>query len=185
MTTDIGSALNALPTNVAGFWRGDLSSLFSNIATALLIAAVVTSTMLLIVGAIRWIISGHDKEGLASAQRRITAALVGLAIAFSIWAVMSLIKHFFGIGAPGSTGAPPSPGGGGGNGEEAQWYDCCDYPDVYGVNGFTVSPSECKAARTDPQRQECVADGQEFRWYQYDPSHCDMFFINQGCWESH
>jgi hypothetical protein len=188
MTTDIGSALNALPTNVAGFWRGDLSTLFSNLATAFLVVAVVTSTFLLLWGAIRLSMSGHDKEGLASAQKRITAALVGLAIAFSIWAIMSLVKHFFGIGQTGGgplgtgapAGAPAAPPE-----TEKGWVDCCEHPEVYGKNGYTVSVADCKAARADPDRQECVADGQIDRWYQYEVVHCDQFFINKGCWESH
>lgn len=190
MTTDIGSALNALPATAAGFWRGDLSTLFSNLATALLVVAVVVSTFLLLWGAIRWIMSGHDKEGLASAQKRITAAIVGLMIAFSIWAIMSLVKHFFGIGTPEGPGSPrgtetPAASETNGGQPRPQWYDCCNYPDVYGVNGFTVSPSDCRAARADPERRQCVADGQTFRWYQEELIYCDQFFINQGCWERH
>lgn len=186
MQTDIGAALSALPATAAGFWQTGLNALLNNLATAFLIAAVVVATFFLLYGAILWIVSGSDKEKLASAQKTITAALIGLIIALSAFAIMALIRHFFGIGGASGTlvgprGAPATPPG-----EERQaWVDCCEHPEVYGKNGFTVPVAECKAARANPQRRQCVADGQEFRWYQHDVIYCDQFFINKGCWESH
>ncbi len=51
----------------------------------------------MIVGAIQWITSGGDKAALDAAKGKITNALVGLIILFSIIAIIKLIESFFGI----------------------------------------------------------------------------------------
>lgn len=63
---------------------------------ALIIAALI-AFIFLVIGGIRWITSGGDKEGTAKAQSTITAALVGLVIVFAAWAIMRLLAVFFGI----------------------------------------------------------------------------------------
>lgn len=63
---------------------------------ALIIAAVVFFFMLLI-GGIKWIMSGGDKGKTEEARNQITAALVGLVIVFSAWAIAQLTKALFGI----------------------------------------------------------------------------------------
>lgn len=49
----------------------------------------------LMVGAIQWISSGGDKQALESARGKISNALIGLLILFSIFAVATLIGKFF------------------------------------------------------------------------------------------
>lgn len=66
------------------------------IKLAMVIAAVVFF-LILIVGGIRWIISGGDKQQTENARGQITAALVGLVIVFGAWAIAQLIGTFFGI----------------------------------------------------------------------------------------
>ena len=51
----------------------------------------------LIVGGVKWITSGGDKEATAGAQKTITAALVGLLIVFAAWAIAQLVSVFFGV----------------------------------------------------------------------------------------
>jgi len=51
----------------------------------------------LVIGGIKWIASGGDKAQTESARNQITAALVGLVIVFAAWAILALIKVFFGI----------------------------------------------------------------------------------------
>jgi len=51
----------------------------------------------LIIGGIKWVTSGGDKEKTAGAQQTLTAALVGLVIVFASWAIIKLIETFFGI----------------------------------------------------------------------------------------
>lgn len=52
---------------------------------------------ILVFGGIQWILSGGDKAKTEAARNKITAALVGLVIVFSAWAIITLIKSLFGV----------------------------------------------------------------------------------------
>lgn len=66
------------------------------VAMALVVAAIVFF-FILVIGGIRWILSGGDKAQTENARNQITAALVGLVIVFSAWAIVQLIQAFFGV----------------------------------------------------------------------------------------
>jgi magnesium-transporting ATPase (P-type) len=66
------------------------------IQMAMVIAAIVFF-FVLVIGGIKWVASGGDKTQTESARNQITAALVGLVIVFAAWAILQLIKTFFGI----------------------------------------------------------------------------------------
>lgn len=51
----------------------------------------------LVLGAIQWISSGGDKQALEGARSKITNAVIGVVILFSLFAVLSLIQNFFKI----------------------------------------------------------------------------------------
>lgn len=74
-----------------------LPEMISAIIRFALIAAAIIAFFFLVVGGIKWITSGGDKEGTANAQKTITAALVGLVIVFAAWAIMQLLETFFDI----------------------------------------------------------------------------------------
>lgn len=63
---------------------------------ALIVASVILLAML-ITGGIQWMSAGGDKAKVETARGRITNALIGLTIVFSIYAITSLIKAIFGI----------------------------------------------------------------------------------------
>lgn len=63
----------------------------------ILVIAALVAFVFLIIGGIKWVTSGGDKEKTAGAQRTLTAALVGLVIVFAAWAIMKLLETFFGI----------------------------------------------------------------------------------------
>ncbi|MGB9637409.1 MAG: hypothetical protein ACPLY7_01285 [Microgenomates group bacterium] len=63
----------------------------------ILVIAALLFFFMLVVGGIQWIISGGDKAGSENARKRITSALVGLAIVFSAWAIALLVKALFGV----------------------------------------------------------------------------------------
>ena len=73
------------------------SSVISGLIKFLLVIAAVLFFFMLVVGGIQWIISGGDKAGSENARKRITSALVGLAIVFAAWAIVSLVKALFGV----------------------------------------------------------------------------------------
>ena len=97
LETDIGGALGALPKASTGFWSLGLNALLNNLAQFFLVVAVAVAVFVLIFGGIKWATAGGDKEALGSAQKIITSAIIGLIIIFAAWAIINLIKAFFGI----------------------------------------------------------------------------------------
>lgn len=63
----------------------------------LLGVAGVISFFFLLWGGIQWILAGGDKEGTEKARKRITNALIGLAIVFSAYALLFLLNALFGV----------------------------------------------------------------------------------------
>ena len=91
-----------------------LNVFIPNIITLALTFAVIAFVIVLLYAGIQWITSGGDKEGLSNAQKKISAAIIGIVILFSTWAIIGLVRHFFGIGALGGTATTPggTPGSG-------------------------------------------------------------------------
>lgn len=71
--------------------------LLPNLVTLTLIIGSVIFLFIIIMGAIQWISSGGDKQGLESARSKISNALIGLVILFSIFAVIKVAESFFGV----------------------------------------------------------------------------------------
>lgn len=63
----------------------------------LLGVAGVISFFFLLWGGIQWILAGGDKEGTEKARKRITNALIGLAIVFSAYALLFILNALFGV----------------------------------------------------------------------------------------
>lgn len=74
-----------------------LPGIVSTIIKLILVVAALIAFIFLVVGGIKWITSGGDKEQTAKAQGTITAALVGLVIVFAAWAIIKLLEAFFGF----------------------------------------------------------------------------------------
>ncbi len=63
----------------------------------ILIASALAAFFFLLIGGIQWILAGGDKEGTEKARKKITRALIGLAIVFSAYAIAFLVDSIFGI----------------------------------------------------------------------------------------
>ena len=74
-----------------------IPNIVSSAIQLILVISALIAFIFLIVGGIRWITAGGDKEKTAGAQKTLTSALVGLVIVFAAWAIMSLIGKFFGV----------------------------------------------------------------------------------------
>ena len=74
-----------------------LNTLLPNLIALVLIIASIAAFFFLILGGIRWMISGGDKTGTQEAGKQVTAAVIGLALVFSIYAIITLIGQFFGL----------------------------------------------------------------------------------------
>lgn len=73
----------------------DIPTMVLTAINLILITASIASFILLLVGALQWIMSGGDKESLDKAKKRITASLVGLAIVFSVYALSMIVSYLF------------------------------------------------------------------------------------------
>ena len=93
-----GVTVNLKPTgNFAGLENFTVSGIIAAAIQLILVVAALVALVFLILGGIRWITSGGDKEKTAKAQSTITAAVVGLLIIFATWAIIRLVESFFGI----------------------------------------------------------------------------------------
>lgn len=79
---------------VTGFTVPKIITTGINIA---LILAAVGFFAFLVMGAMQWISSGGDKEGVEKARKKITSALIGLTILFSVYALALLSQTIFGV----------------------------------------------------------------------------------------
>lgn len=92
-----------------GFEITDIGKFISRAMTYALAIAGILVFVYLVWGGIQWITSGGDKSKTEEARSRITAALVGLAIVATAWAVIQLVSYFFGINFLFSDGFKPEP----------------------------------------------------------------------------
>lgn len=83
-----------LAGSVAGLTIGGIIAGLLKLA---LVVAAIVFFFILVIGGIRWIISGGDKGQTEQARSQITAALVGLVIVFAAWAIAGLIGTFFNV----------------------------------------------------------------------------------------
>lgn len=74
-----------------------IGSVVSTAIKVLVIVAAVLFFFWLVLGGIKWITSGGDKNKTEEARQQITAALVGLVVVFSAWAIAKLIDILFGV----------------------------------------------------------------------------------------
>ena len=73
-----------------------LELFLTNFITLALMAAGVLSFTMLLWGGIGYITAGGDKEATQNAAKKISAALIGLVIAFSVFAIIKLVDTIFG-----------------------------------------------------------------------------------------
>lgn len=89
--------LTQIASNYQGLSNITVQGVISFIINAILIVAGLFSFLYLLWGGVQWILAGGDKEGTEKARKRITAALIGLAIVFSAYALALLVKSIFGV----------------------------------------------------------------------------------------
>ena len=73
------------------------SAFISGAISFLLGVAGVVAFIFLLWGGLQWILAGGDKEGTEKARKKITSALIGLAIVFSAYALIFIIQALFNI----------------------------------------------------------------------------------------
>lgn len=74
-----------------------VQGMISGFIRLILVIAGLAFFFILVIGGVKWILSGGDKAHTEGARNQITAALVGLVIVFSAWAIIQLINTFFNV----------------------------------------------------------------------------------------
>ncbi|HLD91827.1 MAG TPA: hypothetical protein VI795_00360 [Patescibacteria group bacterium] len=99
LNTLLADTVNLKPTGgLAGSLTGlTLDNIVGGGLKLILVIAALVFFFILVLGGISWIMSGGDKAKTEGARNQITAALVGLVIVFSAWAIATLVGTFFGI----------------------------------------------------------------------------------------
>ena len=87
-----GLSLNMQATNFSDF----MARFFPALVSLFFVIGSLIFIFIFLLGAIQWINSGSDKGALEAARGRITHAIIGLAILFSLFAIVNLIEIFFG-----------------------------------------------------------------------------------------
>lgn len=83
----------------------NLTKIIGGVLQLLLLAAAVFFFVYLVIGGIKWIMSGGDKAQIEAARNQITHALIGLVIVFAAWLIAGLVNSLVGI----NIFAPPIP----------------------------------------------------------------------------
>ena len=104
-TMAVAETIDINPSKISGFGTTGLtllgtitvSSLVSGAVALILIASALVFFFMLIVGGIKWMMAGGDKEKAGEARGQLTSALVGLMIILAAWAIIALIKTLFGV----------------------------------------------------------------------------------------
>jgi hypothetical protein len=86
-------AVPGIGTDPTKFLGGFLRALI----TLGLVAGGVIFLFMLILGGIQWITSGGDKLANENARKRVTNALIGIFVLFSVYGIINLVGCFFGI----------------------------------------------------------------------------------------
>jgi len=75
----------------------DLGKLLSNILALIFFFAALLAFIFILIGGLQWITAGGDKASAQSARDRITAAVVGLLIVVSAFAITVILNAVLGI----------------------------------------------------------------------------------------
>ena len=83
--------------NFEGLANLTLPGIVSGAVSLVLLVVALIFFFVLIMGGLKWVMSGGDQKNVESARNQITNALIGLAIVFATFAIMKLIETIFGI----------------------------------------------------------------------------------------
>lgn len=74
-----------------------ISTYLLNFLTIGFIVGGIIFLFMLIVGSVEWITAGGEKEKAGNASKRITSAVVGIAILFSVFIIVRVVQVVFGV----------------------------------------------------------------------------------------
>lgn len=84
---------------VTGNAGGDLGNLISNTITLFFTIGGIGFMIMILWGAVNWILSGGDKEKIAGARKRITTAIIGLVLLSLTFVITIVVGQITGVDA--------------------------------------------------------------------------------------
>ena len=85
--------------NRPAFFFADATTLINSILNFVMILGALLVFMYLIWGGIEWITSGGDKGKTEGARNKITAAVIGLVVLASSWAILGIVLRLLNAGS--------------------------------------------------------------------------------------
>ena len=89
---------SAQPTDLFG-----ASGVFTTVTNTLLFAVGILSVLMIIIGGLRYVVSGGNATAVTSAKNTILYALVGLIVAFLAYAAVNFLLNTLSLGGAGGT----------------------------------------------------------------------------------
>lgn len=91
--------INLVPNNGAGVEANNITApgLVAAIINLIIGGTGLVSFIMLLWGGFSWVTAGGDKDGVDKARKKITGALIGLALALSSYAFLRVLRILFGI----------------------------------------------------------------------------------------
>ena len=161
--TDIAGSVEGL-----NFFQNDIGVFVTRAIEVALIVGSILVLAYLIWGGLDWTSSSGDKTKYENARNKITAALVGLTIMASAWALWVLANYFLGIDKLIQTGGKAIITGTEGEASMSSGVqDCCP---LMGTSSACCDYLQSKG--------DYYVSGR----YQY-PQYCDQLYINWGLWQ--
>jgi hypothetical protein len=75
----------------------NVENVFSQFISVAIGLVALICILMLVVGGLKFLTAGSDKEGAAGAQHTITYGLIGLIVTLSAWMILSLLGSFLGV----------------------------------------------------------------------------------------
>lgn len=79
---------------------GGLSIVLGNAIVLIFRIGIILFVFMVVISAIQWILSGGDKEAVASARGRLTSAVIGLVILGLAWVITTTVGNISGVDLP-------------------------------------------------------------------------------------
>ncbi len=76
---------------------GDFNSVFASFISSAIALVGLASIIMIVIGGLKLLTAGADKEAAASAQHTLTYAIIGLIVTISAWIILSLTGTFLGL----------------------------------------------------------------------------------------
>jgi len=77
--------------------RLTVEGMISSAVNMVLITASVLFLFNFLIGGIKFMLTGGNKEKLETAKRQLMNAIIGLVIVFSAWSILGFVGEFFGV----------------------------------------------------------------------------------------